>query len=157
MKNFQQFRESLNEAKKDEYGAEKYKEMKKTSKVKVAPAAEKTFEKILSAASSLNSRGFPPNNGMRDFVEKVFKKAGIKKPSDLGKVVSAFGFNDSIRGIKKTLNDVPSAYGQFGKEPLPYFMGQYMGVVDGAAEFLACIAAAYENDSLTDWDVKGIS
>ena len=103
---------------------------------KVIDALEKTLE----------GGDYPSNSGMRPFVLKVLKKAGIKKPADLidfsrGQFPASNTLRDNVKWRKKVSGDMSYAVMSVNK--------------DGFAEFLASIFAIYDEGDFKSFKVFG--
>ena len=136
MKDFHQFRESLNENKKEFNRA----------------AKNKDFLKVVKAIESFGGhRAYPEDDGMREFIRKVFKKAGIKKASQL-KFVVDMGLSYVIRDNKKWRKDLHNLP---DRKDLDKALGNTVDTYGGFDAFYACLWTIYDEGDLEDWSLTG--
>ena len=136
MKDFFKLRESLTENKKTFDRAAKNKDLKK----------------IVKAVEDLGgTRAYPENEGMRDFVTKIIGKAGIKKASQLS-FVDDMGLNHVVSNNKKWRKNL---YNLEDRKELDKTVGNIVDTYGGFDVFYACLASAYRDNDLVDWNLTG--
>jgi hypothetical protein len=144
VKDFFEYRESLVEASINDKTAGKV--MKNKDFTKLMKVIEKEG----------GARSYPSDEGMRDYVYKVLKKAGIKKPSQL-KFIDDLGLSSKVRENKKWTKEFYNASNdsEIGSDISELSNLLPIDTHGGFYVFAACLASIYDEDDMEEWFLGG--